>query len=90
MDGLFCHLQKAFECIHYDILLKKMKFYGISGIANKLIESYLRNGYQRVVINAHNNSNGYFSKWENVQHGVSQGSVLGPFLFLIYAFYKCI
>jgi hypothetical protein len=60
-----------------------MKFYGISGVANKLMESYLRNRYHRVVINALNNSNGYFSKWEEVQHRVPQGSVLGPLLFLI-------
>ena len=60
------------------------EIYNISGVANNLMESYLRNRYQRVVINAHNNSNGYFSKWEEVQHGVSHGSVLGPLLFLIY------
>jgi hypothetical protein len=60
-----------------------MKFYGVSGVANKLMDSYLRNRYQRVVINA-NNSNRYFSKWEKVQHRVPQGSVLGPLLFLIY------
>ena len=53
-----------------------------SGVANKLMESYLRNRYQRVVINVHNNSNGYFSKWEEVLCRVPQGSVLGPlFLF---------
>ena len=53
--GLFCDLQKAFDFVNYDILLSKMKFYGISGVAYKLMESYLRNRYQRVVRNAHNN-----------------------------------
>jgi hypothetical protein len=48
------------------------------------MESYLRNRYQRVTIDACNKINGYFSKWEEVQHGVQQGSVLGPLLFLIY------
>jgi hypothetical protein len=41
------------------------------------MESYLRKRYQRVVIND------YSSTWKEVQHGFQQGSVLGPFLFLI-------
>jgi len=84
VGGLFCDLQKAFDCVNYDVLLSKMKFYGITGVANRLLESYLRNRYQRVIINDHNNSNAYFSKWKKVQHRVPQGSVLGPLLFLIY------
>jgi hypothetical protein len=51
VGGLFCDLQKAFVCVNHDILLSKIEFYGIIDIANKLIESYLRNRYQRVVIN---------------------------------------
>ena len=61
-----------------------MKFYDISGVAYKLMESYLRNRLQRVVISPYNNSNGYFSKWEKVQHGDPQVSFLGTLLLLIH------
>jgi hypothetical protein len=50
VGGLFCDLQKACDCVNHDILLAKMEFYGISGIANKLMKSYLNNRYQRTVI----------------------------------------
>ena len=51
---------------------------GIDGQLYFLIENFLYNRYQRVVLN------GKASSWERVSAGVPQGSVLGPLFFLIY------
>ena len=81
--GIFCDLQKAFDCINHAILLHKIKLYGISGTANKLMESYLENRYQRVSV-YNNKPLKLSSNWVHVKHGVPQGSILGPLLFPIY------
>lgn len=83
VGGLFCDLQKAFDCVNHNVLLEKMNFYGISGSAIKLMTSYLENRYQRTIMKD-NKLNKISSKWERVNHGVPQGSILGPLLFIIY------
>ena len=55
-----------------------IKSIGISGTPLKLIESFLSGRYQCVLLN------GQASSWSPVLAGVPQGSILGPFFFLIY------
>ena len=62
----------------HTILLKKLNHYGIRGIANNLIKSYLSNRKQYVQIGD------IKSDLLNINCGVPQGLVLGPLLFLIY------
>jgi hypothetical protein len=81
--GILCDLSTAFDYVNHDILLAKLEFLGVTGHANKLITSYLKNRYQRVVTRT-NCSNTYYSKWDEVKRGVPQGSVLGPLFFLVY------
>ena len=74
VGGIFCDLQKAFTCVNQNILLPKMEFYGISGIVNKLMRSYLENRHHRVSVKDIK-LNKVSSKWEHVKHGVPQGPV---------------
>jgi len=37
VGGIFCDLQKAFDCVNHDILLEKIKYYGITGTVYKII-----------------------------------------------------
>ena len=76
--GIFIDLQKAFDTVNHEILLKKLEHYGIRDTPLTWFKSYLCNRRQLVSIN------GYSSSLCNITCGVPQGSVLGPLLFLIY------
>ena len=79
IGGIFCDLEKAFDCVKHKILLTKLEFYGIIGNYYKLFESYLMDRYQRTVL-CNENTNFTTSTWAKVEHGVPQGPILGPLL----------
>ena len=76
--GVFIDLQKAFDTVNHSILLKKLEHYGIRGVELSWFSSYLSKRKQFVSVN------GSTSDYLEVSCGVSQGSVLGPLMFLIY------
>ena len=83
IGGIFCDLQKAFDCVNHEILLNKLEFYGIQGKFKTLVESYLTGKYQKVTLNINTTTNSS-SKWKLINNGVPQGSILGPLFFLFY------
>ena len=70
-------LQKAFDTINHDILLKKLSIIGFSDHTVKWFQSYLSN--RKFMVNLENS----FSEVSSISCGVPQGSILGPLLFLI-------
>ena len=76
--GIFLDLCNAFDTVDHRIILDKLKYYGIRGVANHWFASYLSNRRQFVSLFGTN------SDYQTVTCGVPQGSVLGPLHFLLY------
>ena len=76
--GVFVDFQKVFDTANLGLILSKLSYYGVRGIAHDLFKSYLTNRKQHTIINA------VSSSVLSITLGVPQGSVLGPLLFLIY------
>ena len=71
-------LKRAFDTVDHSVLLNKLYHYGIRGIINDWFSSYLSGRAQAIEVNS------CISRKQMVPYGVSQGSVLGALLFLIY------
>ena len=67
-------LSKAFD----DLLLAKLKAYGVGEGSCALLKNYLSGRQQRVKIGD------IFPNWDGIRRGVPQGSVLGPMFFNIF------
>ena len=75
---LLIDFSKAFDMVDHQILLYKLSHYGIRGVALNWFHSYLNDRSQRVRIN------NTYSDYKSLTHGIPQGSILGPLLFIIY------
>ena len=75
---LMIDLSKAFDTINHELLITKLSIYGVSPSSLKWFKAYLTSRRQYVRIdNVDSNS-------QIIRHGVPQGSILGPLLFIIF------
>ena len=76
--AIFLDLKKAFDTVDHELLIDKLKSYGINNAELKWFVSYLSERSQVVHINATQ------SDPMNINIGIPQGSILGPLLFIIH------
>ena len=71
-------LQKEFDTIDLQILIKKMKYFNLFKNTIAWFKSYLCEQKFKISINTS------YSSSSNLLYGISQGSILGSALFLLY------
>ena len=76
--AIFLDFAKAFDKVRHRRLASKLLSHGITGKVYDWIVGWLNGRHQRVCLR------GSFSDWLTVLSGVTQGSVLGAILFLIF------
>ena len=70
---VFLDIQKAFDSIDHNILLDKLKFYGISQMELKCFQSYLTDRFQQCQIN------GFLSKKGKLYLGFLKDQYWAPY-----------
>lgn len=77
VDVLYFDFKKAFDTVNNDVLIAKLSVIGFAPGLLKLLSDYLRDRQQFVRLGI------YESTPYHTRSGVSQGSILGPLLFLL-------
>ena len=75
---IFADFKKVFTLADHKVLISKLRIYGLEDISLKLVTSYLTSREQYTSIS------NKLSSTQFLTHGVPQGSVLTPLLFLIF------
>ena len=73
---VFIDLHKAFDTVNHNILISKLEYHGICEIPLAWFKRSLRNRFQYISVN------GTESELLLIKHAVSQGSILGPLLYI--------
>ena len=74
---LLVDMSAAFNLVAKEIIVPKLKEFGVGHYAAKLIHSYLSSRKSRVKVR------GAYSAWIAVKTGIGEGSVLGPLVFIL-------
>ena len=78
VDVVFLDFRKAFDKVHHNRLMRKVRALGIQGNVAAWIENWLAGRRKRVIVN------GVPSDWTAISSGVPQGSVWAPPIFVMY------
>ena len=76
--SVYIDLSKAFDTLTFEVLLYKLKYYGVTDTALDLLKSYLTNRKQYVVFDSCQ------SEHVEIYTGVPQRFILGPLFFSVF------
>ena len=71
-------LSKVCDCLPHDLLIPKLRAYGLDRSSPRLLMDYFNSRKQRTKVGSSS------SKWSEIKHRIPQGSILALLLFNIF------